>query len=117
MVLRESGRRLGREFELAGILRPELETGVEGGAVLIAFANALLGTDLARLNRARLALETTLGADAVVAAAAIAANFSKNDRIANAIGIPMDPQFLKGSEDFRERLGINGFRSARNTLK
>lgn len=117
MVLRESGRRLGKEFELTGILRPELDTGVDGGGVLISFADAVLGTDVAELDRARIALEARLGADAVVAASAIAANFSKNDRIANAIGIPMDPPFLKGSEDFRERLGINAFRSARNTLK
>lgn len=117
MVLRESGRSLGSEFDLAGVLRPEIDTGVDGGRVLIAFADALLGADATALAGARDALEAALGRDAVVGAAAIVANFSKNDRIANAIGIPMDPPFLEGSADFRERLGINRFVSARNTLK
>lgn len=108
---------MGRKFELEGVLHPEIDTGVPGGSQLIAFADALVGPDAAALARARVALDAALGADAIVGAAAIASIFSMNDRIANAIGIPMDPAFLKGTEDFRERLGINRFRSARNTLK
>ena len=57
-----------------------------------------------------------LGGEALVAASLIAGNFSRNDRIADAIGIPMEADFLNKSEDFREDFGINGFLSARNTL-
>ncbi|MEE2984471.1 MAG: hypothetical protein VX929_14435 [Pseudomonadota bacterium] len=52
----------------------------------------------------------------MVTASLIAGNFSRNNRIADAIGIPMEADFLNKSEDFREDFGINGFLSARNTL-
>ena len=57
-----------------------------------------------------------LGGEALVTASLIAGNFSRNNRIADAIGIPMEADFLSKSEDFREDFGINGFLSARNTL-
>ncbi|MEX2481400.1 MAG: hypothetical protein WD928_11105 [Gammaproteobacteria bacterium] len=98
-------------------MRADIDIGVEASALLIEYADSLLGADRARLDSARAALAARLGADAVVGAAAIAANFSKNDRIANAIGIPADRRFLEGSADFRARLGIDDFPSARNTLK
>jgi hypothetical protein len=58
-----------------------------------------------------------LGTTAVPAAAAIAATFSKNDRIANGCGIPADPLILKLTKDFRGQLGLDDFRSAVNTFK
>ena len=53
----------------------------------------------------------------MTAAAAIAANFSKNDRIANGAGIPVDTMVLKITEDIREQLGLNDYRSAFNTFR
>ena len=50
-------------------------------------------------------------------AAAIAGNFSKNDRIANAIGIPADPNDLEPLRELRELLGLDGFSSAVNTFR
>ena len=84
---------------------------------MLAYAEAVIGPDLGALNEARDALANTLGPAAVSAAAAIAANFSKNDRIANGLGIPVDPMVLKGTEELREQLGLNDFRSAVNTFR
>ena len=95
---------------------PSRELGGDGGRELFNFAGALLGTDLNELNLARGELAGTLGPAAVAAASIIAGNFTKNDRIANGIGIPSDPMFIAASEDFRERLGVMNFRSARNTF-
>ena len=61
--------------------------------------------------------ETILHPAAVSAASAIAANFSKNDRIANGCGIPTEPKMLKASQEIRANLGLNEFRSAINTFK
>ena len=41
---------------------------------------------------------------------------SKNARIATAIGIPLEPDFVEQSESFREELGINDYLSASNSL-
>ncbi len=115
-MLRESGRTIDREFNIDALVKPSQEIGVDGGRVLLDFAEALLETDVAELNRARSALSAELGPAAVAAASIIAGNFTKNDRIANGIGIPSDPMFIKASEDFRERLGLMKFRSAQNTF-
>ena len=96
---------------------PELDIGVPGGSELLAFAEAVIGADLAALDQARRALSQTLSPGAVAAAAAVAANFTKNDRIANGCGIPVDPIALKASVDIREQLGINDYRSAINTFR
>ena len=95
---------------------PSLEIGVEGGAELLAFADALLSTDAPALDDARQALDDRLGPAAVAAASIIAANFSKNDRIANGIGIPMDRHSLEATREVREALGLNDYRSAVNSL-
>ena len=88
-----------------------------GGALLLAFADAVIGPDRATLDAARSALAEGLGPAAVPAAAAIAANFSKNDRIANGAGIPLDAMILNVTEDIREQLGLNEYRSAVNTYR
>ena len=76
----------------------------------------MVGADAAALKRARSALVDRLGGDALVAASVIAGNFSRNDRIADATGIPMEAEFLQLSADFRADLGLNDFLSARSSL-
>ena len=99
------------------LVRPELESGVPAGDVLLAYADAIIGPDVDALNTARDALAAALGPAAVSGAAAIAANFSKNDRIANGLGIPVDEMVLKATQDLREQLGLNDFGSAINTFR
>ena len=85
--------------------------------MLLAYADAVVGPELGALNEVRDALAAALGPAAVSGAAAIAANFSKNDRIANGLGIPVDDMVLKGTADLREQLGLNDFGSAINTFR
>jgi len=84
---------------------------------LLAFSDAVLGPDRAALDAARMTLEKTLGAAAVSAASAIAATFTKNDRVANCTGIPAEPRMFNGAEDIRDMLGLRNFRSAVNTFR
>ena len=98
-------------------MRPEVESGVPGGAELLEFAEALIGTDRNRLDDARAALAARLMPASVTAASAVAGNFSKNDRIANAIGIPVDPSDLPSTKELRAALGLNDFGSAINTFR
>ena len=105
------------DVNLDALIEPDLDIGVPGGSELLRFSEALVGTDRLVLDAAREALENVLGAAAIPAASAIAANFSKNDRIANGLGIPHDPVMVKATKDIREQLGLNSYLSAINTLK
>jgi len=53
----------------------------------------------------------------VTGASAIAGNFSKNDRIADAIGIPIEPSDFQPTKVMRAQLGLNDFKSAANTFR
>jgi len=97
-------------------MQPERDSGVAHGAELLAFAEALLSGGAAELEAARERLRAAMTPGAVTAAALTAAAFSMVDRAANGIGIWIEPMVLKPSAEFRERLGLNAFPSARNTL-
>ena len=88
-----------------------------GGKALLAFADAVIGPDRTALDRARLDVAKAVGPAAVPAAAAIAATFTKNDRIANGSGIPSELRMLRNSKEIRAELGINEFRSSANTFR
>jgi hypothetical protein len=117
MFLRESGRKTDLDINLDALINPEQDVGVPGGCEILAFAEAVIGSDRAALDQARLDLAKAVGPAAIPAAAAIAANFTKNDRIANGCGIPSEPMMLKASKDIRANLGLNDFRSAVNTFR
>jgi hypothetical protein len=117
MFLRESGRATNLDINLEALITPSLNIGVPGGKEILIFAEALIGSDRGALDKARIDLAETLGPASVSAASAIAANFTKNDRIANGCGIPTEPKMLKASHDIRASLGLNEFRSAENTFK
>lgn len=115
-MLRESAMKSGLVIALEAITIPGVAIGFERGELALEFADAVSGTEQARLSRVQQRIIDLMGAPALFGAAAIAANFSRNDRIANAIGIPLEKEFVEQSVDFRETLGINTFRSAINTL-
>lgn len=84
---------------------------------MLEFAEAVIGSDYVRLDAARKALEKKLSRATVTGASAIAGNFSKNDRIADALGIPIDANDLPPTKAMRAQLGLNDFKSAANTFR
>lgn len=93
----------------------EGDAGVEHGALLVAFANAVQGDDDARLAATRRTLRAVLSPEAFVDACAIVGAFNVVDRIADATGIPLDPMLAAMTGDVRQELGLAGFRSSANT--
>ena len=83
--------------------------GVPQGGLLIEFAEAVLGSDEARLVRVRAALVEKIGSNALVDAAAVVGFFNAIDRVADATGIPLDPERVGQTADFRAQLGIDAF--------
>ena len=116
MLLRASGEHQGIDYDLRAISKTGFESGVEHGALLIEFANAVMTPGTERLDAARAAVLGALGPKALVECAAVAANFNQMVRIADSTGIPIDAPALGMTAATRETLDIDHFHSARNTL-
>jgi hypothetical protein len=83
--------------------------GIPSGELLVEFAEAVVGGDDERLSHTRAGLSERLGAKGLVDATAVVGFFNAIDRVADATGIPLDPERLESTAGFRAELGIDGF--------
>ena len=88
---------------------------IEHAATLLAFTDAVMGHDEAALQRERAALRGVLSTECFVDAAAVIAAFNVVDRVADATGIPLDPELMMMSSDVRQELNLTRFASSANT--
>jgi hypothetical protein len=93
---------------------------VPHGRLLVGFAEAVLGEDDSALTRTRDALAAALGPSALgpsglVDAAGVVGLFNAIDRVADAIGIPLEPEKVSASVDFRASLNLDQFAVAERT--
>ena len=88
---------------------------VEFGNELMAFATAVATRDEAELVATRDALLNAAGAEVMVDAAAVAANFQRMVRIADSIGIPVDEQRMPVAQPAIDQLDLRRFPSAEFT--
>ena len=116
-MLRESSKVAGIKVSLASVIDRSDETGLDHGNLLMDFTDELIARNGKALVQIRNELTDKLGKRAIVEASVTVATFSMLDRIANAIGIPLEKNMVDMSEDFRGQLGINSYYSAKNTLK
>ena len=107
---------LADSLDLSAVIDAAKDSGVAHGALLICFAEAVLGDDETTLDAVRQEMLTELGPEALVDAAGVVATFMQMVRIADSTGIAVAGLMLEKSRDFRTELGINDFRSAQNTL-
>ena len=82
---------------------------------LMKFAEALACRDENVLASARAALLEEAGAQVLVDAAAVAANFQRMVRIADSTGIPLDERSAALADSTIKELDLSRFESARNT--
>ena len=85
------------------------DIGVHGEAALVALADAALGNSDAVLAQARTKVRDELGNAALIDAAAVIGGFDGITRIADAIGIPLEPVKQQQTSDFYDALGIGSF--------
>ena len=88
--------------------------GVPHGALLARIAEAMWEGDAAEMAAARAALTDAAGADVMVDAVAVSANFHMMTRVADGTGTPLDPGTYDMSAPVREACDLNGFVSRRN---
>ena len=91
------------------------ESGVRDADVLFDFAGAVVARDEREMEPARDALDRRLGPEALVDAAAVAANFQRMVRIADSTGIPLDSPVQLLTHGMRKELGFDAFGSAVST--
>ena len=110
MLLRASGRTYDKTYDLAAVTGAvDSNGGVPHGDLLIRFAEAVLGDDDTAPARARDALMTALGPPGLVDAAGVVGLFNAIDRVADATGIPLEPEKAAASADFRAALDLDRF--------
>jgi hypothetical protein len=83
--------------------------GIPHGAVLVSLADAVLGDDEDALGALRLAAYRALGPAGLSDAVAVIGLFNAIDRVADATGIPLEPDKAAASADFRVALGLDRF--------
>ena len=89
---------------------PAVESGVPHGQVLLAFASAAVDDDDVQLARSREFLRSEMGDAAVADAAAVASNFERMVRIADAIGIELGDWMESFTEEVRADLALDRLR-------
>ena len=115
-MLRESSKITGETYDLSLLTGGSGDGNIPHGALLVAFADAVLGSDAARLAAIRSEIRAKMGDAALVDAAAIAATFNAIDRVADATGIPIEDAKAEATADFRAALGINAFAENRGEV-
>jgi len=89
--------------------------GILYGDALLVFAEAFAGRDEDILTTARSSLLREAGAEVLIEAAGVAANFQRMVRIADSIGIPIDEHSEGNSLEVAQQLNLRRFASAKNT--
>ncbi|WP_419916599.1 hypothetical protein [Candidatus Poriferisodalis sp.] len=88
--------------------------GVPHGALLARLAEAMWEGDREATAAARAAVVDAAGADVMVDAVAVSANFHMMTRVADGTGTPLDPGTYDMSAPVREACELNGFVSRRD---
>ena len=114
-MLRASGNKNGKRFDLEALAGDARSTGVAHGAVLVRFVDAVLEDSDEDAAEVREELRAALGDDGLVDVAGVVATFSQMDRIADGTGIPLDGPLEMATAGLAERIGTSKFASARNT--
>ena len=112
-LLRVSGQHANRDYALHGVMDGATATGVVHGTLLVALVDAALGRDDAALEKARNEVRDTLGPAALLDASAVIGGFDGITRIADAIGIPLEPAKVEQTADFFTALQIDRFSASK----
>ena len=115
-MLRESSKTTGGNYDLKLLTGESGDGNIPHGALLVQFAEAVLGDDDARLAAIQSEIRSKMGDAALVDAAAIAATFNAIDRVADSTGIPIEDNKAEVTADFRAALGINAFAENRGEI-
>jgi hypothetical protein len=111
-LLRESSTATGASYDLAAIVGSGYaDGGVPHGTVLVAFVDAVLGDDAARLPDLRCGVRRAVGDAGFVDTCATIASFNAVVKLADGAGIPLEDWKEKRTRDIRDALSIDALRA------
>lgn len=115
MLLGLSGEHHDGEVSLDGLSGTgDGDGGIRHGAVLVRLVEAMWAGESGGLAAAREAVLEAAGADVLVDAVAVSANFHMMTRVADGTGTPLDPTTDELSAPWRDGIGVDGFASRRH---
>ena len=116
-MLRESSKEQGHPVDLAALKNSDAAeaSGVPDASILSDWIDAAKSGDRAATTRARDRVIETMGVEAAIDSAAVLGNFERMTRIADAIGIPLDPPVNALTSKIQESLELRDFRTSSNT--
>jgi hypothetical protein len=114
-LLRASSKAQGENYDLTLLTGAGGDGNIPHGALLVRYAEAVLGDDGA-LHGIQADIRERLGDAALVDAAAVAATFNAIDRVADSTGIPIEEAKARATADLRSALGINAFAESRGEI-
>ena len=97
-------------MNVGALADPAVESGVPHGRALLEYASAVVGTDDTGLSHARETLRADVGDAGVADAAAVASNFERMVRIADAIGIELGDWMESFTAEVRTDLSLDRLR-------
>jgi hypothetical protein len=107
MALRASSKKTGGDADITAITREQAsDGGVEHGALLIELVDAVIDETCDPAPARRRLIEAA-GPGLLVEAAAVLGMFHLNDRVADAIGAPLDDFHIDYRRKVGERLGLD----------
>lgn len=109
-----SGELTGQELDVRAVVDRDSakDCGIAHAEALVDFADALVAAEEPELSQARSRVLHEVGAEGLVDAAAVAANFERMVRIADSTGIPVDGFMSTLSADVRRELDLASFAGA-----
>jgi hypothetical protein len=113
VALRESGQAAHEQYALGAVTREAGgESGVAHGAYLARLAEVVVRRDHPGVRALRAEGVERLGASGVARAIGVAAGFDGINRVADAIGIPLDDRFGALEASFWEETGLGRWRAS-----
>ena len=117
MLLRASGQRENRDYNLNSVNEAESDPGVEHATHLRALTEAAIGSRWEELGAIRDEAAKAMGEQAMVDALTVAAGFNGITRVADATGIPLDPTTQANTGPMRAETGIDDFDYAAKSVR
>ena len=108
-MLRESSIAFGYELDIRAIADDTFDSGVPGGEVILPFVDAVMTGAEADRQSARDSIVESLGAESLVDAAGVLANFQMMNRVAEGTGIPVPGAAIEREAAMVEALGLDSF--------
>lgn len=109
MLLRASGDKDGRDYDIDAVTDPLLDSGVPSGEWLRSLTEAAVAGDGDALRGLRPAAAAEMGDQQMTDALVVAAAFNGITRVADATGIPLDDATENSTVDLRVATGIDAF--------